>query len=240
MSDWIAKRFWTEVNVIELDRGFAVQLDKRLVMTPAKATLLVPTRAMAEAVASEWCVVIDKINPHLMPVTRSANAAIDKVALQFNEVAVMLAAYGGSDLLCYRAENPESLVQRQIDGWDPLLDWAHEMFGVRLVSTTGIMPINQSRHDLAVLSGPLFKATHFELAALHDLIALSGSLIIALGVTKGLLSPADAWAVSRIDETWQAEQWGSDDDADQVVEIKRTAFMHAANFHLMASNNARG
>ena len=110
MSDWVAKRFWTEVNVIELERGFAVQLDDRLVMTPAKAALIVPTRAMADAVAREWKLVIDKINPHIMPVTRSANAAIDKVALQFNEVAVMLAAYGGSDLLCYRAENPENLV----------------------------------------------------------------------------------------------------------------------------------
>ena len=226
--------------MIEMGRGFTVHLDKRLVTTPAKAALLVPTRAMADAVASEWRLVVDKINPNVMPVTRSANAAIDKVALQFNEVAVMLASYGGSDLLCYRAENPESLVQRQIDGWDPLLDWTYDTFGVRLVSTAGVMPIEQSEHDLAILSASLFKATHFELAAMHDLIAMSGSLILALGVTNGLLSPANAWALSRIDETWQAEQWGIDDDADQVAEIKRTAFVHAANFHLMASNNVCG
>jgi chaperone required for assembly of F1-ATPase len=239
MSNWVAKRFWTDVNVIEVDGGFAVQLDTRPVKTPAKAALVVPTRAMANVVADEWRLVVEKIDPNVMPFTRSANAAIDKVAVQFFDVATMLAAYGGSDLLCYRAENPAGLVQRQLDGWDPLLDWAQDTFGARLVSTVGIMPIDQSEPDLAALSAPLFAATNFELAAFHDLIAMSGSLILALGVTRRHLSPAYAWALSRIDETWQAERWGADDDAVQVAEIKRTAFLHAAKFHEMAGGSAR-
>jgi len=240
MSNWVAKRFWTDVNVIEAEGGFAVHLDARPVKTPAKAALVVPTRSMADAVADEWRLVVEKIDPNVMPVTRSANASIDKVATQFNEVAAMLAAYGGSDLLCYRAETPEGLVQRQTDGWDPLLNWAHDTFGARLVSTVGIMPIEQNEVDLAALAAPLFEATHFELAAFHDLIAMSGSLVIALGVTQRHLTPAEAWARSRIDETWQAEQWGADDEAARVAEIKRAAFVHAAAFYQMASTPVRG
>lgn len=240
MSNWVAKRFWTDVNVIEVEGGFAVHLDARPVKTPAKAALVVPTRSMADAVADEWRLVVEKIDPNVMPVTRSANASIDKVATQFNEVAAMLAAYGGSDLLCYRAETPEGLVQRQTDGWDPLLNWAHDTFGARLVSTVGIMPIEQNEVDLAALAAPLFEATHFELAAFHDLIAMSGSLVIALGVTQRHLTPAEAWARSRIDETWQAEQWGVDDEAARVAEIKRAAFVHAAAFYQMASTPVRG
>ena len=240
MSNWVAKRFWTDVNVIEAEGGFAVHLDARPVKTPAKAALVVPTRSMADAVADEWRLVVEKIDPNAMPVTRSANASIDKVATQFSEVATMLAAYGGSDLLCYRAETPEGLVQRQTDGWDPLLNWAHDTCGARVVSTVGIMPIEQNEVYLAALSAPLFEATHFELAAFHDLIAMSGSLVIALGVTQRYLAPAEAWALSRIDETWQAEQWGADDEAAQVAEIKRAAFVHAADFYHMASIRDRG
>lgn len=240
MSAWTAKRFWKDVNVIEQDGGFAIQLDTRAVKTPAKAALTVPTRAMAEAIAKEWDAVTEKVDPNVMPFTRSANAAIDKVAMQFDEVAKLLAAYGGSDLLCYRAETPDALVQRQNDGWDPLLDWAHETYGARLKATVGIMPIEQDETALSVLTAPLFEATPFELAALHDLIAMSGSFVLALCVTQRRLSPQQAWDLSRIDEDWQIEQWGADEDAAQVVEIKRTAFLHAAKFHEMAKTDHCG
>lgn len=240
MSSWVAKRFWSEVNVIEQDGGFAVQLDTRPVKTPAKAPLVVPSRDMGEAIAEEWRAVVEKIDPNVMPFTRSANAAIDKVSIQFNEVAKMLAAYGGSDLLCYRAESPEKLVERQSEGWDPLLDWAHETFGGRLVSTLGVMPVAQDESAVSALTTPLFSTSTFELAAYHDLIAMSGSLVLALAVTQRRLSSQDAWELSRIDENWQAEQWGVDDDAAQVVEIKRAAFMHAAGFYRMAKSNPHG
>lgn len=240
MSSWVAKRFWSDVNVIEQVGGFAVQLDTRPVKTPAKAPLVVPSRDMGEAIAEEWRAVVEKIDPNVMPFTRSANAAIDKVAIQFDEVAAMLAAYGGSDLLCYRAEAPENLVERQSQGWDPLLDWADETFGGRLVSTKGIMPIVQDESALNALTTPLFSASPFELAAFHDLIAMSGSLVLALAVTLRRLPAPDAWELSRIDENWQVEQWGVDDDATQVAEIKRIAFMHAARFYQMANSGSRG
>ncbi|HCP82241.1 MAG TPA: ATPase [Octadecabacter sp.] len=235
MSDWVAKRFWTDVSVVEQDGGFAVQLDTRPVKTPAKAPLIVPSRDMGDAIAEEWRAVDEKIDPNVMPFTRSANAAIDKVAVQFDEVATMLAAYGGSDLLCYRADSPAELVERQSRKWDPLLDWAHETFGGRLVSTQGVMPVTQDETALNALTSPLFAASSFELAAFHDLIAMSGSLVLALAVTQRRLSASDSWELSRVDETWQAEQWGVDDDDAQVAEIKKNAFLHAARFYQMAS-----
>lgn len=234
MSEWAAKRFWTDVAVIENDGAFAIELDSRPVKTPAKAALRVPTAQMAEAIAEEWRAVEEKIDPEAMPFTRSANAAIDKVSVQFDEVASMLAAYGGSDLLCYRADSPAGLVERQVKGWDPLLDWAKATHGVKLKTTVGIMPITQEPDDLAALSKPLFNATHFELTALHDLIALSGSLVLGLAVAEDHLSAEQAWSLSRIDEDWQSEQWGADEEACQHAEIKLQAFKHAANFFLMA------
>lgn len=238
MSDWAAKRFWTEVNVVPAEGGFAVQLDGRPVKTPAKAPLVVPTQTMGQAVAEEWRAVEEKIDPNVMPYTRSANAAIDKVRVQFDDVAEMLAAYGGSDLLCYRATHPDPLIERQARGWDPLLDWADETFGARLRPTAGVMPIEQDAAALRALAAPLYDATPFELTALHDLIALSGSLVMGLAVAHGRLSVEDGWALSRIDEDWQIEQWGEDEDAMQAAAVKEAAFHHAHLFYKMSKDGA--
>lgn len=231
MNAWAAKRFWSDARVVAVDDGFTVQLDARPVKTPAKAPLVVPTRGLAEAIAAEWQVVDEKIDPNQMPFTRSANAAIDKVTAQFTEVADMLAAYGGSDLLCYRADSPDGLVKRQNNAWDPVLDWAHKTYRALLLPTAGLMPVTQDEAALAALSAPLYRATAFELTALHDLISLSGSLVLALAVTQRHLTPDTAWALSRIDEDWQAEQWGADEEAVQAAEVKRDSFLHAAHLY---------
>ncbi|MCF2872922.1 ATPase [Octadecabacter sp. G9-8] len=234
MSAWAAKRFWTDVTAVPDGDGFGIRLDDSAVKTPAKAAMIVPTQEMAQAIADEWALVDGQIDPTVMPFTRSANAAIDKVATQFGDVAAMLGAYAASDLLCYRADSPAGLVSRQKAGWDPLLEWAADTFGARLVTTVGIMPVAQDENALSALQKPLFDATEFEMAALHDLIAMSGSLVLALGVTQRRLSAQHAWELSRIDETWQAEQWGVDEDAQQAAEVKRLAFNHAADFYFMA------
>ena len=234
MNAWVAKRFWTDVSVVSTADGFAIKLDGRPVKTPAKTPLVVPSIEMAESIAAEWRAVDEKIDPEVMPFTRSANAALDKVSTQFTEVAEMLAAYGGSDLLCYRATTPAALVERQEQAWDPILDWAFETFGARLTTTAGIMPIAQGADSIEALSKPLFDSTPFQLTALHDLVSLSGSLVLALKVTQGNLPPETAWSLSRIDETWQAEQWGVDEEAEQLAQVKRLAFDHAALFFRMA------
>jgi chaperone required for assembly of F1-ATPase len=227
MSDWKAKRFWKAAHVVEGEGGYAVALDGRAVKTPAKRTLQVPTRAMAQAIAHEWDAQLGIINPHTMPVTKTANAAIDKVSVQHAEVADMLAAYGDSDLLCYRAENPEELVMRQAAQWDPMLDWAARALGARLEARTGVMHVGQHPDAVATLSRQTHALDAFELAAFHDLVSLSGSLVLGFAVLKDA-KPAEAlWEISRLDESWQIEQWGADEDATALAALKREAFLHA-------------
>lgn len=230
MSEWKTKRFWTDVTTQESDTGWTIQLDERLVKTPAKASLTLPTAAMAEAVASEWRAQDAEIDPLSMPFTRSANAAIDKVAIQHSEVADMLAAYGDADLLCYRADSPVALVTRQDEEWNPYLDWAAETLGARLHPRTGVIHAAQDAEALLTLSKQVHALTAFQLAAFHDLVSLSGSLILGFAAAQNLHPAPIIWAASRVDETWQEEQWGVDDEAQKDVEIKKAAFLHAKAF----------
>ena len=230
MSGWTAKRFWKEARAEAVEGGYTVYLDGRPIGSPAKRPLLLPTRAMAEAVAAEWAAVAEVVDPGAMPVTRSANAAIDKVAPQFDEVACLIAAYGGSDLLCYRAKGPEALVRAQAEAWDPLLDWAARSYGAPLVTTVGVLPVDQPPESLARLAAPLHAASAFELTALHALVSLTGSLVLGLAATSGAFEPEAIWRLSRIDEDWQAAQWGEDEEAMIAAARKRGDFLHARHF----------
>ncbi|MCY1127446.1 ATPase [Frigidibacter sp. RF13] len=235
MSGWKAKRFWKDVTVHAVDGGFEVNADGRVLKTPAKAALRLPTSAMAEAVAAEWRAVEETVDPRLMPVTRAANAAIDKVAQQFDEVAEMIAAYGASDLLCYRAEAPAALRLAQAKVWDPMLDWAERALGARLVTTTGVVPVQQPAGALGKLSRKVRETTPFQLTALHDLVSLSGSLILGLAAATDEFDVANLWEMSRFDEEWQARQWGEDEEASVIAEKKRTDFLRARHFWELCS-----
>lgn len=233
MSGWKAKRFWKEATISEVEGGYRVELDGRPVRTPAKALMVVPTKAMAEAIAAEWDAQTEEVKPESMPITRSANAALDKVSIQFDEVADMLSAYGGSDLLCYRADSPVELTKRQSDEWDPILDWAEGRFGTRLVCGFGVMPVTQSDENLRVLRDHVGTLSPFEIAAFHDLVGISGSLILALAVIEGHLTAEDAWLKSRVDELWQEEQWGQDDEATELAMHKQGEFLMASRIYQM-------
>ncbi len=234
MSEWKAKRFWKQASVTPDGDGYAVQLDGRSVKTPAKRPLIVPTLRLADAIAAEWDAQEGTINPLTMPHTRSANAAIDKVAVQFDEVAEMIAAYGDADLICYRADSPEELVARQAAGWDPLLDWSARVLGAPLAPRIGVTHQPQDAKSLQRLADLVRGQTVFGLTALHDLVAISGSLIIGLAVAQGRLRPDEAWAASRIDEDWQIEQWGHDDQAGAQAAAREAAFHHVAAFFSMS------
>lgn len=227
MSDWKAKRFWKDATVVETDGGFTVELDGRGIKTPAKRLLVVPTRAMAEKVADEWQAQDGVIRPDTMPATKTANAAIDKVAAQHAEVADMLAAYGDCDLLCYRADSPAELVARQADRWDPMLEWAQDVLGVGLQTRTGIMHAPQSPSDVEIMSKRTHSLNNFQLAAFHDLVSLSGSLILGFAAALDARDAESIWDLSRLDELWQAEQWGNDDEADALAAVKKASFLHA-------------
>ena len=230
MTGWAAKRFWTAAVAEPCDGGFAVRLDARPVRTPAKAAMVLPTLAMAQAIAVEWDAQTGIVTPATMPCTRAANSAIDKITPQFDEVAGLLAAYGATDLLCYRATGPDALIQRQAGAWDPVLAWAATTLGAPLLATAGVIHIAQPEAALVALTAKVRALTPFQMAALHDLVAISGSLVLALAVTHRHLSVDKAWHLSRIDESWQAELWGLDEDAAAQEALRRAAFLQADRF----------
>ncbi|MEM9270979.1 MAG: ATP12 family protein [Pseudomonadota bacterium] len=228
MSTFAQKRFWSSAQMVKLEDGYGVELDGRSVRTPAKAMLCVPVAAWATGIAQEWEAQVDTIDPTSMPLTQMANVAIDRVTDQRSEVAAMLCAYGGSDLLCYRADAPQGLIDRQSQLWDPWLDWAASRFTARLVVTQGIVPVDQPGESLAKLEAAVNTLDPFALTAFHDLVTLSGSLVLALAVREEELAPAQAWDLSRLDELWQIEQWGEDAEAEQMAALKRQAFLRSA------------
>ncbi|MDH2327379.1 ATP12 family protein [Cereibacter sp. SYSU M97828] len=227
MSGWAAKRFWKDATVTEAHGGFSILLDGRGVKTPAKTPLTVPTRALAEAMAAEWQAQEGTIRPDTMPLTRAANSAIDKVVPLFDAVVGEVAGFGASDLLCYRGEGELAGRQR---AWDALLDWSRDDLGAPLHVTTGIVPVDQPVDSVATLRAHVAALGPFELVALHDLVAISGSLVLGLAVHRGRISAAEAFALSRIDEAWQAEKWGVDEDAAEADEKRLQAFLTADRF----------
>lgn len=222
------KRFYKVAASTPTPGGWTVALDGRPMRTPAKAAFIAPTAALADAAAAEWASQAEMVKPAEMPITRAINTAIDRTGPEYDAVAEMVAAYGGSDLICYRAEAPEGLRARQAAAWDPLIDWAHAAHGARLVCTSGVMHALQPGEGQGRLAEAVRGFDPFALTALYDLTALSGSLVIALAVSAGRLSAEVSWGLSRIDEAWQQEFWGVDDEAAATAARKERDFVAAA------------
>ena len=207
------KRFFDQADVAQRDEGFTVQLDGRAMLTPAKNPIALPSSALAKAIAAEWSAQIEEIDTTTMPLTRHAYTAIDGVRENFDQVVAEIARYAETDLTCYWAEAPQTLVAKQAAGWQPLLDWAEEAFGARLAVAAGIMPIQQPRESIAALRTAVAAHDAFALTALHTVVSISSSLVIGLAVSAGRLDGPGAWHVSRIDHDFQASQWGEDPEA---------------------------
>lgn len=222
------KRFWREVTVTPEAGGYEVRLDGRPLRTPLKAPCRLPTRALAEAMAAEWAAQEGEVRPTAMPLTRAANSTIDRVAPEFGAVAAIVAAYGETDLVCYRAPHPQGLVERQAAAWDPLLAWVAEALGARLVLAEGVMHVAQPADSLARLAAAVEAHSPWELTALHELVSLTGSLVIGLAVSHGRLDPQAAWPLGRIDEDWNVEEWGEDAEAAAAAARRRAGFLGAA------------
>ncbi len=238
MSEWAPKRFWKDAAVVPEDGLWLVELDGRRVKTPAKAALTLPTEPLAQAVAEEWQAQGERIDPGSMPFTRTANSALDKVRHQRAAVVEMLAEYGDADLLCYRADRPEDLAERQRAEWDPFLNWAAEAYGARLEPRAGIMHAPQDGDALTRLRAQVDALGPFRLAAFHDLVSLSGSLVLALAAAERRAEAEEIWQVSRLDERFQEEQWGRDEEAAEVAELKRVSFLQAERFFRLAEGEA--
>ena len=215
MQKPLPKRFYTEVSVTEGEEGHAIHLDGRPVKTPAKQSLVAPTAQLAELMRDEWASQVEVIDPRTMPVTRLVNTAIDGVAADPQAVFEDILRFSSSDALCYRADSPESLVARQNEKWDPIIDWAAMKLGARFVLIEGIMPQEQPKEAIAAFAVTLQKYdTPIELAALHTVTTLTGSAILALAFAEGEVSAEEAWALAHLDEDWTNEHWGTDAEAE--------------------------
>ena len=206
-------------------------LDDRPLRTPGKLPLILPTEALARAIAAEWDAQTDVIDPNRMPLTRAANSAVEKVTPQFHDVTSMLGDYGGTDLLSYRASEPEALTRMQAVGWDPLIDWAATELRAPLRITHGVIPVPQDPAVLLKLQAEIASLDAFALTALHDLVTLPGSLILGLAVLRGRLDAETAWKLARIDEEFQADRWGRDEDADLAAQGRLEAMRNAERFY---------
>ncbi len=208
------KRFYKDVTISEADTGFEVLLDGRSVKTPGRVAVTMPTQAAAQLVADEWSSIEDEINPLKMPATRLANTAVDGVANEAQAVMEDIVRYASSDLLCYRADSPEGLVEAQRNHWDPILDWMDQDVGARFELAEGIMHITQPKDAIAAF-GARLKAHEepFKLACLHTFTSLSGSAMIALALAEGHLDAESAWNAAHVDEDFNIGQWGEDYEA---------------------------
>jgi chaperone required for assembly of F1-ATPase len=221
------KRFYKQATVGD---GNAVLLDGRPVKTPGRAPLAPPGASLAGAIADEWNAQDQQIDPRSMPLTGLANAAIDRIAPAREAFAQGLAAYGESDLLCYRAEGPAPLVARQAEHWDPILGWARDRYDIAFEVTAGIVHRPQPPETVARLAAAVGTRDPFALAGLSPLVTVSGSLVVALALAEGAIGLDAAWAAASLDEQWQAEQWGEDAEAAAALANRRADFAAAARF----------
>lgn len=215
------KRFYAAA---EATPGRTIELDGRPVKTPGRQDLALPTSALAEAIAAEWNAQGERIDPRTMPLTGLANAAIDRIASDKRAFADGLAVYGESDLLCYRAEAPPRLVQRQAEAWDPILAWARRRYDVDFVVMRGIVHAPQPDNTVAQLTQAVHARDAFELAGLSPLVTVSGSLMIALALAENAIDLDTGWTAAMLDEQWQAEQWGEDAEAAKALAARRADF----------------
>lgn len=208
-------RFYAKAGVEETPGGARLALDRKPVRTPAKNELIVPTRALAEAIAAEWNAQGEKIEPATMPLTRLANTVIDGLIGREEAIKDDVESYGANDLLCYRAGEPEGLVLLQRAKWDPVLSWAREALGARFALAEGVMPAEQPYDTRSAVRAALKPYDVFALAALHVMTTLTGSALLALAVARGELTAGEAWDAAHVDEDFQIGFWGTDDEAMQ-------------------------
>jgi len=207
------RRVYKAVEVRSVNGGWGVALDGRPLRTPAKRELTVPSERLAAAIAAEWDAQDPDIRPETMPLTRLAATALDRTAAERDKVAADVANYAGTDLVCYRAEQPPALVARQHEAWQPLIDWAAGRYDAGLAVTAGVLPAVQPPASLTTFAAVVGALDDFRLTALQAATAACGSLVIALALFEGRLDADSAFAVSQVDETFQLEAWGDDAEA---------------------------
>jgi chaperone required for assembly of F1-ATPase len=232
------KRFYAGAGVAEQAGGFAITLDGKSIRTPSGRQLTAPAREIADAIAAEWNAQVDVINPLTMPLTRFANSVAEAVVDRVDAVAEDVAEYFQSDLLFYRAGHPEALVAREAAHWDPLLFWAAEALGAHFILAEGIVHVRQPEAAIAAARAAL-PTDPWSVAALHVITTLTGSALLALALKRGVVDQDQVWAAAHVDEDWNSEKWGVDDEVAARRAVRLVDFKAAARI-LAALNPLRG
>ena len=227
MSIDVARRFYREAAAQAVPGGWGVALDGKIVKTPARRDLILPTQALAKAVAAEWSAQETKVKPDTMPLMQLVSTAIDRVGPERARIVGETAAYAATDLVCYRAEGPDELVTRQQASWDPLLAWVRERFDVSLATAHGVMAVPQSESALAALGRAVAALDDLRLTALSVMAGAAGSLVIGLALFEGRIGPGEATAAAQLDELYQAERWGIDPEAERRRAAQGADLAHA-------------
>jgi chaperone required for assembly of F1-ATPase len=222
------KRFYKEVASVPMEEGFGVHLDGKPIKTPAGQTLSVATAGLAAALAEEWAAQGETVVPATMPLMQLVSTAIDRMPLTRGQVTGFLIGFGGSDVLCYRAEGPSDLAELQAKRWQPWLDWAAKELDAPLTVTVGIVPVVQDAECLTTLRRRIEAYDDWMMTALQSLAPCLGSLVLALAVAEGKLEAGQAFDLSRLDETFQAERWGIDSEAKTRSDGLRQEVLAAA------------
>lgn len=230
----LRKRFYQSAGVREEGGAFHVVLDDRAVRTPARKPLAAPTRALAEALAAEWQAQTDVIDPARMPLTRLANSIIDGVTGREQEVSDDILRYLGSDLLFYRADGPESLIERQAEIWDPLVAWARDTLGARFILAQGIVHVTQPDEAIAAARKAM-PDDAWRLGAMHSITTLTGSALLALALASGAITADAVWRAAHVDEDFNMQTWGRDDQALARREFRAKEFDAAARVLALSS-----
>lgn len=225
----MARRFYENVTVAEANDGFTVRLDTHELKTPAKKPLILPTVELAQHVADEWQAQETDIDSYTMPTMRLVSTALDRVADVPDETAQAFAAYGMSDLLCYRAENPDKLVKKQADAWDPILDWAKSRFDMSFEVTQGILPIDQPSDNEARLIS-MAGDDVFRLTGLAHMAATLGSAILAIAVDEAHIDAQGAYELAFLDDLYQIDEWGADAEAVDRLDKIALDIRHASSY----------
>jgi chaperone required for assembly of F1-ATPase len=232
------KRFYAKAGVVEATDGFAITLDGKPIRTPSGHPVVAPVREIAEAIAAEWEAQNEFIDPLTMPLTRFANSVVDAVVDRVDAVSEDIAKYFQSDLLFYRAGHPQALVAREAEHWDPLLFWAAEALGAHFVLAEGIVHVRQPDSAVAAARAAL-PSDPWLIAALHVVTTLTGSALLALALLRGVRDQDQIWTAAHVDEDWNIETWGMDEEVAARRAARRVDFRAAASI-LGALNEAAG
>lgn len=237
------KRFYKTVSIVKSEGiveseggapGYTLMLDDRPVKTPLKHPLLIQAKPLAEAVAKEWDDQREVIDPETMILTKLVNTSLDRVAPRRAEIIAEITSFAASDLLCYRAAGPAPLIEREAAAWDPYLTWARETIDVSLKTINGIAYIEQDPFELQKLAKWLENNNDITLTAAHNITTLTGSAMLTLALLAGGKDPQAVWDAAHVDEDYQIEQWGTDEEAARRRELRHQEYLKTHEFYQLS------